>query len=140
MVCLLLAGPAACLAIADVGDLRVVEEEAIGAGGHACAEASDCPELSVDCLGWTCPDGICERIDLPEGTACDDNDGQWCNGEGQCVECVADAQCMSSHFCLLANFTCQPDRPDGAACARDEQCQSGYCNDYRQQCEPWTGP
>ena len=55
--------------------------------------------------------GACEAVPpavAPKapGTPCEENGGSVCNGEGDCVECVDDGQCVGFDTCNVASWTC----------------------------------
>jgi hypothetical protein len=72
----------------------------------ACVQASDCPKPSTACVTATCAGGACGTTNTPEGTACDDSAGKVCDGNGKCVECLANADCTAGATCDASTDTC----------------------------------
>ena len=64
-------------------------------------------------------------IAQPEQCDGADNDCDAVTDEG-CSVCATDAGCGAGEYCH-ATGVCAPDEPDGAACARDEVCTGGHC-------------
>lgn len=67
-----------------------------------CAVGTDCPGSDTECEVRTCTDGICGTSFTAAGTACATG---FCNGNGQCVECLANADCASG---ICENNACSP--------------------------------
>ena len=133
--------PVACLAIADVGDLVVVEGAGagggaggVGTGGYSCATPAECPDVPLVCEAWTCPAGTCELANASEGSSCSDNGGQVCDARGNCVECVADGQCSADQYCDSSTNVCEAKKASGESCTRDAECLSGNCNGMNHTC------
>jgi hypothetical protein len=66
------------------------------------ASTTDAADLPVD--GLSCSDDLCNG-DVPSnpplagGTSCDDNGGAVCDGNGLCVECFSNADCVEPEVC-----------------------------------------
>ncbi len=120
-----------------------------GVGG--CSQPSDCIGGDTTCRYRTCDDGICGSEDAAAGTPCADQGGQFCDGGGNCVECLTnddcpdDEECNSSGSCVTESCidglqngaetdvdcgggTC-PTCPDGSTCGGSTDCTSGVCAD-----------
>lgn len=122
-----------------------------GAGGEggagACVTAEDCGDVG-DCQSATCEAGICVLTPLPAATACDSDDGDFCNGQGACVKangkaCDNNPECFSelcidgvccatecSGFCEACNVdgsfgTCAPETPGTDPI---DECMPGVCD------------
>jgi hypothetical protein len=85
------------------------------------------------CLTTTCTAGTQTGYACNGLGACDPNVTTPCApyvcGASACnTTCTDDAGCVSSHYCS-AGSSCDPDEPNGAACNRAAQCQSGNCVD-----------
>jgi hypothetical protein len=78
-------------------------------GASTCNGAGGCTDL---CAGVTCDDGndctvdscdpatgTCAYTPIVAGTACAQNGGVVCDGNGNCVECLTDANCDSGRSC-----------------------------------------
>ncbi len=78
-----------------------------GTGGSAleCETPADCAGETTDCSWPTCTAGSCGLENAGEGESCDEQGGDVCNGEGQCV------------------------KSDGQACGNAGECLSGICID-----------
>jgi hypothetical protein len=96
-----------------------------------CTDGNDCTVDGVCSLF----EGVCNgQGNEPVDTACSQDGGSFCDGEGSCVECNEDAQCalIIMEDCLepptCVNNECPiPDPlPDGTPC-RIGQCQQGEC-------------
>ena len=79
-------------------------------GAPVCVEPSDCPGADTTCQQRACTDGVCGVVNAAESTACTEDDGRVCDGDGQCVECVQTTDC-----------------PDGVC--QDNQCVDPQCTD-----------
>ncbi|MCC6623321.1 MAG: hypothetical protein IT385_18830 [Deltaproteobacteria bacterium] len=109
--------------------------------GAACARDAACS--SGHCVGGLCCsaacDGPCEACDLdglegrcsplPLGAPREACGVYHCDGEGGgCpVSCDSDDVCVDGAWCDDA--ACVATLPDGATCARDRACASGFCDD-----------
>lgn len=126
-----------------------------GEGGSApvaeCELSSDCPGVESDCLTRTCEDGVCGTQAVAANTACDDDGGQWCNGQGACVQCFGDGECnepvekcaIDEGQCVSAGGadamlngdetgidcggSCLPC-PVDQGCEQAADCTSGFCD------------
>jgi hypothetical protein len=58
----------------------------------------DLPDPSV-CSEGHCAAGVASLEPLDEGTACDVDGASWCNGEGNCVECLGNQHCETPTTC-----------------------------------------
>ncbi len=74
-------------------------------GDSGCKAAIDCPQPPAECLAATCVGGLCGEAPEPVGVACAQGE---CDGEGQCVECLNDADC--------ASLVCEAGSCAAAAC------------------------
>ena len=122
-----------------------------GGGGMApdCEIPEDC-DPGNDCEDPTCDAGTCGLTPAAEGAPCSQNNGQVCDGDGNCVECTMDGDCTGTDVCDLANNVCVPEPctngvldgmetdldcggPDCGPCVNGDDCldpadcQSNYC-------------
>jgi hypothetical protein len=117
--------------------------------GHcvACVAAADCPAQSTKCITNTCTGNACGTMKAASGTACTDNNGKVCDGNGTCVECNTTADCTGSNICTsnqCVPATCTdhvkdgnetdvdcggacPGCADAKACMVAGDCLSGFC-------------
>ncbi|MBW2458229.1 MAG: hypothetical protein JRI68_27235, partial [Deltaproteobacteria bacterium] len=71
-----------------------------GVGGVAqCNTIDDCPDPESQCEAKSCAGGWCGLHPLVQGSSCHEDDGQVCDGEGNCVktegvECVEPGECV----------------------------------------------
>jgi plastocyanin len=72
-----------------------------------CSAAKPCasPADLGECQLAACVDGMCEVESAALSKACTENGGKVCDGDGACVECVADAKCASK---VCQDGTCRP--------------------------------
>jgi hypothetical protein len=112
-------------------DVGAVELEAQLCQGVDCDDGNDC---TAD--GACNPaNGMCEGGgNEPEGTPCDQDGGQVCDGAGQCVECNDASQCDDRNDCTVdscnpASASCDHNTvPDDTGCAQGAgTCQQGVC-------------
>jgi MYXO-CTERM domain-containing protein len=118
--------------------------------------ADDCPDQGATSCGTN---GVCDGAGAcakyPSGTACAAPVCQGgtlhssaCSAQGVCVQastscapyacadgvscattCALDTQCQSAATCDVASGACIAPQANGASCAGDAQCTSGYCVD-----------
>ncbi len=107
-------GFVACNLVAGFPDFEIVDDPttaAGGAGAHAgsggaaggsekCTTPEQCSGEDTTCATRTCDNGTCGFDYALSGTACTDNQGAQCDGQGQCVECVSADQCSSPKTCI----------------------------------------
>jgi hypothetical protein len=118
--------------------------------GTTCSDPqTDCPATGTACATPVCDQGVCSTTKAQSGAACTDNNGKVCDGNGACVECVADGDCTggkvcdSSHACVAGS--CMDNKKDGTetdvdcggagcspcdntkACTGNSDCKSAYC-------------
>jgi plastocyanin len=99
------------------------------------------------CTAGSCRDGSAEHLPEPAGTACAQDGGAYCDGEGACVECTLPSHCPSG---VCQDGRCRPAPcgngtldtgesdldcgGDCAGCAEDRACtESSDC--AGNQCE-----
>jgi hypothetical protein len=122
-----------------------------GGGGAAaqCSVPEECSGTDTACYHRMCTQGLCNPELVVSGTACQENGGQVCDGNGTCVECVDPSQCSAVEQCSY--HQCVPSHcfggeldpgetdvdcggPDCAPCVVDQHCsvatdcQSGFCD------------
>jgi hypothetical protein len=110
-----------------------------GGGGNTC-DPEQCPGVDTTCNYRTCV-GDCGFADAPEGTACTEDGGQVCDGQGSCVECNEASDCDSSELCVANQCvpaTCQNGTQDGQE--TDEDCGGNECPpcDNGEGCAQYT--
>ncbi|UQA61359.1 hypothetical protein [Polyangium aurulentum] len=110
-----------------------------GGEGCPCKDPKQCGKLDI-CKGWYC-DGTCHLTDAPLRWPCP---GGVCDGAGQCLGCVEDADCGPGHTCEAGNVCTRCD--DGilngnetsvdcggacplcpGTCNVNADCPGGYC-------------
>ena len=119
-----------------------------GGTGGGCVPVDDKKE---------CTDDVCDANGMPvsnpktAGDACTEGGGSVCDGNGNCVECLQDANCTAPQVCddknMCVDPTCRdgklngsetdqdcggPDCPacvDGKVCVTGTDCESGVCAD-----------
>src|SRR5262249_23226118 len=84
---------------------------------------TDCPALSTTCLGNACTAGCCAIVKAAMGATCSDHGGQFCDGKGMCVACVADSQCTAT------GTACATVHCTGNACANTNAPAGTSCSD-----------
>jgi hypothetical protein len=72
----------------------------------ACVQTADCPTPTTACVTATCTTNVCGTTNTQQGTACTDSDGKVCDGNGKCVQCLADADCTAPATCDTTTNTC----------------------------------
>lgn len=92
-----------------------------GAGGEPeCTMPSDCRGTDEDCSYRVCDGGTCAMEDAPEGTTCDDDGGNTCDGSGNCR--LGDgSSCTDAGPCISGNCV-------------DTVCCDGTCADSCESC------
>ncbi|MEZ4294071.1 MAG: VCBS repeat-containing protein [Polyangiaceae bacterium] len=104
-----------------------------GGSGGGCHSPEDCPAVG-ECLERTCDQGVCSPAAKLLHTPCQ-TDGWFCDGGGQCVECVAAEDCpdqgdecklpvCDNGLCGLENVA--QGKPLAAQAQGD--CQQAQCN------------
>jgi hypothetical protein len=113
--------------------------QAAGGSAPSCSHASDCPGSDSACAARTCNDGQCGVWMAARRTACDEDGGRLCDGDGACVACTMHDDCGLG-TCEL-ELCVEPRCSDGAlnghetatdcggpacgGCSNGENCQSG---------------
>src|SRR5580704_1830915 len=65
-----------------------------GTGGTCTDPTTDCPATGTVCITVSCgTDMTCTNTNASAGTACTDNSGTVCDGNGKCVACVMGSDC-----------------------------------------------
>ena len=86
-----------------------------GSGGSStgeCASPSDCPGSDVTCSFRTCEQATCGVSFAAAASACSEDGGNVCDGDGACVQCLQDEDCEPFHTCNTAQNLC-----DAGPCA-----------------------
>ena len=115
--------------------------------GPECQDDDECPPIVEVCIVPVCDGGACGGEPAMAGTACDQGEGVVCDGEGQCVECLADDECATK-LCQLGQCapaacgdgikngdetdvdcggSCPAKCEDGEGCSGSGDCESGVC-------------
>ncbi len=99
-----------------------------GGGSEECSTADDCGADS-DCATFSCDAGMCSQTNAALGAACDDDGGEVCDGDGQCVpaNCIDTVQ-NGSETAVDCGGEC-PGCANGETCASGDDCLSGFCDD-----------
>lgn len=115
-----------------------------GMGG--VTEVPDNTDVADDlkaCTSDSCNAGMAVHTPLASGLSCNEAGGKFCNGVGDCVECLANADCGVSTACSA--YTCSaagqcPQNPHlaaGTACGASSLCDGmGVC----VTCSPTSAP
>jgi hypothetical protein len=122
-------------------------------GGPECTMPSDCPAGANSCQDADCDNaGMCAIVNKTPGTACTEITDGKCDASGECVECLAPADCpilgsactngvCVSPLCMngmkdtgngetdvdCGGATC-PDCANLKDCTAGTDCSSGFCN------------
>jgi len=130
-------------AVAGAGATGGAQGGAGGSGGEPCVP-SKCPGQDAECSERACVNGACAIVNKTILTPCNIGEGRYCNGVGNCVECIDDAStpCPIGSFCQ--SFVCVPvscndgtkngDETDldcGGSCS---PCQVGKMCDIASDC------
>ena len=86
------------------GDCRVAQCDGMG-GVVDEIDDTDLPEDGSDCTNDVCNGGIGTNPSAPEGTPCGASGGLMCDGQGQCVGCIAAEDCAVPTECQA--FLCE---------------------------------
>ena len=112
-------------------DLPEAETNAGGGGTEmpACSSAMPCPENPTECRVFDCVDGTCLEAIAPTGTACGNDAGFECTGNGVCkvalgAPCGDDGDCASS---MCIDNVCCSAACDGTCEACDVAGAEGDC-------------
>jgi hypothetical protein len=66
-------------------------------GADTCGSPDDCPNAPNACEDVTCNSGCCGTEDKASGTMCGNSPtGRVCDGQGDCVGCIANGNCPGS--------------------------------------------
>jgi hypothetical protein len=126
-----------------------------GAADLECVDVNDCLGSHDECLEPECDNGVCRVVPKDLYTACHGN--QYCDGDGNCVECINNnhTPCPNGEQCLsfqcvtpsCTNMLQDGDETDvdcggscapcalGKACTDPSDCQSLYCAGTCQSCD-----
>ncbi|MFM9108897.1 MAG: hypothetical protein ACKOWF_19600 [Chloroflexota bacterium] len=102
-----------------------------GTGGETCATCADGDVCTTD----VCTQGVCSNPAVPVGDPCTDQSGV-CNGDGVCVQCIADTDCATGQACCATSSTCVSTTCpagqvyDPTTCA----CSAGLCIELGGAC------
>jgi hypothetical protein len=61
-----------------------------------CNLANDCALTGNQCTAPSCTSGVCGSNPLSTGTACNTNNGTFCDGTGLCVQCISPTDCPAT--------------------------------------------
>ncbi len=87
-----------------------------------------CQEAACDpAAGAAVEQAFCDGAGSCAATAPSDCAPYVCGATTCRGDCVSDAQCTGESYCKAGK--CRPLEEPGAACARDAQCESGFCTD-----------
>jgi hypothetical protein len=95
-----------------------------GGTGSPCNVPGDCPGVDTACSHRTCDSGTCGIDYAALGMACNFDGGKLCDGQGNCVQCVAVADCPGE---TCVDNQCVPKKALGEACDADDECLNGNC-------------
>ncbi|MBW2525101.1 MAG: hypothetical protein JRI23_13040, partial [Deltaproteobacteria bacterium] len=95
-------------------------------GGPECDEPGDCGQ-GTDCRSFGCTQGRCVTTDAPVGTACDDDGGDGCDGQGSCVVATCTDDYLNGDETDVDCGGSCPPCVNGDACLEADDCESRYC-------------
>ena len=97
---------------------------------NECSAPEDCG-TATGCRSYACDEGMCVTNDATAGTACTDDGGTVCDGQGSCVthSCDTTEDCAEIADTWCDNGTCVPLKDPGAVCGAAEECASSFCAD-----------
>ena len=118
-----------------------------GTGGGSCVPDA-CPGVDSTCRYRVCVADACAFETAPILTACSEDGGTLCDGQGSCIQCTTETGCPGTDVCEQGQCvpaTCQngildPNETDvdcggdcqpcvnGLDCNSGEDCVSGYCD------------
>lgn len=108
--------------------------------GEACF--STCDGSSCTAISSPAPGGGAAPVDK----FCYRKDGLYCGPSAVCVQlkalgaaCDSYDSCPVGSICTTDTKVCSPPRPNGSACQRDSECESGDCADGTI-CQPLVPP
>jgi hypothetical protein len=141
VVLALIATALGCELAAGVGKAKLGDPKGGDGGTSYCLTVHDCPPLDTLCQVTTCNGGVCGTSDVSAATACSDNGGKQCDGNGKCVVCLSPSDCPASTTC--AAVTCQQgacvttDATAGTTCTDNQgvvcdgmgKCVAAHCAD-----------
>lgn len=150
----------ACLAALAVGSSCILDRTAgfepdgtgaSGAGGGGtggvimmgCEDAADCGGTTDCTTAVDCVNGACVPTYAPPGTACvveGDEDKQYCNGTGSCVQCALAEHCAAG-TCSFNDNSGEYEQEGGGICVagvcqavEKESCGDFTCNAAGTNC------
>ena len=153
----------ACQSLLGADDFRFdaapVEPSAGGGGAGGtplpapeCELPSDCPGTETTCAFRTCDEGRCGLAEAAAGTACTEDEGQLCNGDGACVPCLDDLDCGDVALACVKQECVSASCSDGELgmgevdvdcggdsicnCARSPRCMEAC--DFSSQNQEWV--
>ena len=100
-----------------------------GGGAGGCTAAGDCGEDS-QCQSFSCDSGMCSETNVEAGTACTDDGGEVCDGNGNCVvrTCMDTMKNGDETDVDCGGAECPPCA-DGLICNQASDCESANCAD-----------
>ena len=119
--------------------------DALCSGGKHCAGSAGCVDCTSDAhcsrMAGPCTTAACSAAHTcattrrPQGTGCNANGGRYCDGSGDCVECVTDANCLgmisgdsTCNSAVCTNTRCTKKVNAGRMCGTNRMCDSqGVC-------------
>jgi hypothetical protein len=88
-----------------------------------CLGATDCPATNTTCKTNTCIGGVCGTTSAARTSTCSDHGGAVCDGNGDCVQCLAAGDCGPQTTACRTN-TCA-----GSVCGTASTMIGSGCND-----------
>ncbi|MBW2524379.1 MAG: hypothetical protein JRI23_09400, partial [Deltaproteobacteria bacterium] len=131
---------AACTQLLDLEGFEYREPGAGGTGGiggaggagglGGCSDPSECPPgADTTCATRTCENRTCGVDYAAARTACTEDGGAYCDGQGNCVECTESTDCAQWYECN-ADGACVPGPCANGTLDGDEtdvDCGGGTC-------------
>jgi len=106
---------------------------ALGGGGSGgmgeCAAPEDCPGVDTTCQFRTCDGVACGTAAAPIDTACTEDGGNVCDGQGACIECNDVNDCAATWLCQAGDCVppqCSNGQQDGTE--SDVDCGGLECS------------
>jgi len=91
-----------------------------GAGGSGgmgeCTLPEDCAGLDTSCQSRTCDGAMCDVANSAVDTACTEDGGKVCDGQGACIECNDVSDCAATWLCVAGDCVppqCSNGQQDG---------------------------
>ncbi len=119
-------------------------QEATELCGASQAKKCDAGKLcgeNLDCKSGVCSQGLCAAADCFDDVKNGDESAPDCGG-GKCEKCGKDFSCNVDDDCITGlcaendggEMVCS-GKEDGESCQKNTECDSGFCDPVKNQCE-----